>query len=255
MRIVSWNVNSVRARENRVLNWLEREQPDVLCLQELKCTEEQFPYAGFDALGYEVALSGQKTYNGVAIASLGPLQDVETGLPWTEDEAARGIAATVDGVRVVNLYVPNGSSLESDKYTYKLAWLDHLTSWLGAQDLAGELVMCGDYNIAPADVDVSEPERWAGGVLVSEAERSRFQGLLGLGLQDALRTLRPTSREWTWWDFKTAMFQRGEGLRIDHHLVTASVRARLQDVVVNVEERAGDKPSDHAPVTLVLASA
>jgi len=252
MRIVSWNVNSVRARENRVLNWLDREGPEVLCLQELKCLEDQFPFDGFDALGYEVAMSGQKTYNGVAIVSREPLEDVEADLPWTEDEAARGIAATVAGVRVVNLYVPNGSSLTSDKYAYKLEWLDQLIAWVQRQDLTGELVMCGDYNIAPADVDVSQPERWAGSVLVSEEERSRFQALLDLGLHDALRALRAESQEWTWWDFKTSMFERGEGLRIDHHLVTASVLSRLEDVVVDVEERAGDKPSDHAPVTLGL---
>ena len=253
MRIVSWNVNSVRARENRLLNWLEREQPEVLCLQELKCTEEQFPFEGFDALGYEVVVHGQKTYNGVAIASLEPLEEVEVGLPWAEDEAARGLAATVDGVRVVNLYVPNGSSLGSEKYAYKLAWLERLVGWLEEQDLRGELVMCGDYNIAPADVDVSDPGRWEGSVLVSEPERERYRTLLDLGLHDALRTLRPESREWTWWDFKTSMFERGEGLRIDHHLVTERVLARCEDVLVDVEERAGDKPSDHAPVTLVLS--
>lgn len=253
MRIVSWNVNSVRARENRVLNWLDRERPDVLCLQELKCTEEQFPFDGFDALGYEVAMLGQKTYNGVAIASLEPVEDVATGLPWPDDAAARGIAATVAGMRVVNLYVPNGSALGSDKYAYKLEWLDQLMGWLGEQDLDGDLVMCGDYNIAPADVDVSDPARWEGSVLVSEPERERFQALLGLGLHDALRSLRPETPEWTWWDFKTSMFEQGGGLRIDHHLVTESLLGRCEDVVVDVEERAGDKPSDHAPVTLVLS--
>lgn len=253
MRIVSWNVNSVRARENRILNWLERERPDVLCLQELKCTEEQFPFDGFDSLGYEVAVFGQKTYNGVAIASLEPIDDVETGLPRSDDEAARGIAATVEGVRVVNLYVPNGSAVGSDKYTYKLEWLDHLAEWLGEQDLAGDLVMCGDYNIAPSDMDVSDPVRWEGSVLVSEPERERFRTLLEMGLHDALRSLRPETPEWTWWDFKTSMFQRGEGLRIDHHLLTESSLARCEDVAVDVDERAGDKPSDHAPVTLVLS--
>ena len=252
MRIVSWNVNSIRARENRILNWLDQERPDVLCLQELKCTEEQFPFDGFDALGYEVAMHGQKTYNGVALLSLEPIEEVETGLPWPDDEAARGIAASVGGVRVVNLYVPNGSAVGSDKYEYKLAWLDQLARWLGTQDLAGEFVACGDYNIAPADIDCSEPERWAGGVLVSDPERQRFRGLLSLGLLDALRALRPDAREWTWWDFKTSMFERGEGLRIDHHLVTERLLTRCEDVVIDVAERAGDKPSDHAPVTLVL---
>ena len=252
MRIVSWNVNSVRARENRILNWLDQERPDVLCLQELKCTEEQFPFDGFDALGYEVVMHGQKTYNGVAILAQERIEEVETGLPWPDDDAARGIAGSVGGVRVVNLYVPNGSAVGSDKYTYKLAWLDKLLAWLSAQDLSAELVACGDYNIAPADIDCSEPERWAGGILASDPERERFQALLALGLHDALRTLRPEAREWTWWDFKTSMFERGEGLRIDHHLVSGALLARSQDVVVDVAERAGDKPSDHAPVSLLI---
>ena len=143
MDIVSWNVNSVRARENRILNWLDQERPDVLCLQELKCTEEQFPFDGFDALGYEVAVSGQKAYNGVGIASLAPIEEVETDLPWSGDAQARGIAARIGGVRVVNLYVPNGSTVGSDKWHYKLEWLDHLTRWLAAQDLSGELAPCG----------------------------------------------------------------------------------------------------------------
>jgi exodeoxyribonuclease-3 len=254
MRIVSWNVNSIRARENRVLNWLDREQPDVLCMQELKCTEDQFPFDGFDALGYEVVLRGQKTYNGVAIASALPLDRVELDIPWPEDDAARGIAATVQGVRVVNLYVPSGGSLNSDSYAYKLAWLDHLLNLTGAQPPDADLLLCGDFNIAPDDRDVSDPPRWEGSLLVSPPERERFQALLGAGLHDALRELRPKAREWTWWDFKTSMFERGEGLRIDHHLVSGSLLARVQDVLIDIGERAGDKPSDHAPVTLVLRS-
>ena len=253
MDIVSWNVNSVRARENRILNWLDQERPDVLCLQELKCTEEQFPFDGFDALGYEVAVSGQKAYNGVGIASLAPIENVETDLPWSGDAQARGIAARIGGVRVVNLYVPNGSTVGSEKWHYKLEWLDHLAGWLAAQDLSGEFVACGDYNIAPADIDCSEPERWADTVLAAPPARERFQTLLGLGLHDALRTLRPDAREWTWWDFRSSMFERGEGLRIDHHLVTERLLARCADVVIDVAERAGEKPSDHAPVMLRLS--
>ncbi len=253
MDIVSWNVNSVRARENRILNWLDQERPDVLCLQELKCTEEQFPFDGFDALGYEVAVSGQKAYNGVGIASLAPIEEVETDLPWSGDAQARGIAARIGGVRVVNLYVPNGSTVGSDKWHYKLEWLDQLARWLAAQDLSAELVACGDYNIAPGDIDCSEPERWADTVLGAPPARERFQTLLGLGLHDALRTLRPDAREWTWWDFRSSMFERGEGLRIDHHLVTERLLARCADVVIDVAERAGNKPSDHAPVTLRLS--
>lgn len=253
MRIVSWNVNSVRARENRILNWLEREQPDVLCLQELKCTEEQFPFDGFDALGYDVALRGQRTYNGVAIVSRLGLEAVETGLPWPNDDAARGIAAEVAGVRVVNVYVPNGGALESESYAYKLAWLDHLRDWLSSALAAtADLVICGDFNIAPDDRDVSDPPAWAGSVLTTAPERERFRSLLGLGLYDALREKHAEPGHYTWWDFKTSMFERGEGLRIDLHLVTPSLVAHCEDVLVDATERAGDRPSDHAPVTLVL---
>ncbi len=253
MRIVSWNVNSIRARENRVLNWLERHRPEVGCLQEIKCVEEDFPFEGFEQLGYYLTIRGQKSYNGVATATLAAPQDVALGTPWAEDNQARGLALRVDGVRVVNLYVPNGSEVGSEKYAYKLAWLDRLRGWLGSEASAKEaLVLCGDFNIAPEDRDVYDVEALRGAVLCSDSERERLEALIGWGLVDAFRHFYEEAGRYTWWDDRGAMFQRGLGLRIDHHLVTESILARAADVEVDEEERSGEKPSDHAPVTLVL---
>lgn len=256
MRIVTWNVNSIRARENRVLNWLERARPDVLCMQEIKCLEEQFPFDGFEALGYDLTIHGQKTYSGVAIATLDRPENVEANLPWPDDDQARGLALTVGGVRIVDLYVPNGSEIGSDKYAYKLAWLDRLRDWLHAQhSVDAPLLLCGDFNIAPDDRDVHDPEASLEQVLCSTPERERLQALTAWGLVDAYRHFHDEAGAYTWWDYRGAMFQRGLGLRIDHHLVTPSLLDRAEDVLIDVEERGGDKPSDHAPVTLVLRDA
>jgi exodeoxyribonuclease-3 len=255
MNITTFNVNSVRARLERVLAWLDRHAPDVLCLQETKCTDADFPFEAFRARGYEVAHHGQKSYNGVAIVSRLPLADVVRGIPDAEDPQARGISARVGGLRVVNLYVPNGGELTSDKYPYKLAWLERLTDVLRPLAQEGGLVMCGDYNIAPADADCHDPERWRGQVLVSEPERERFRALLAVGLVDAFRLFDTRASQFTWWDYRGDMFAQGKGLRIDHHLITADVRARALDVTVDRLERAGgngQQPSDHAPVTLHL---
>ena len=256
MRIVSWNVNSIRARENRVLNWLERQRPDVLCLQEIKCVEADFPFEGFEQLGYYLSIHGQKTYNGVATATLAPPEDVVMGVPWAEDDQSRGLAVRVGGVRVVNLYVPNGSEVGSEKYAYKLSWLDRLRGWLEANASVEEaLVLCGDFNIAPEDRDVYDPEALRGKVLFSDAEHERLGSLIGWGLSDAFRHFHEEAGRYTWWDYRGAMFQRGLGMRIDHHLVTGGVLARAEEVEVDEAERAGEKPSDHAPVTLVLREA
>ena len=255
MRITTWNVNSIRARLNRVLNWLDAQQPDVICLQELKCLEEQFPFDGFDTLGYDLAIAGQKTYNGVAVGARTRLEDVAGGLPWAEDDAARGLAASVEGVRVVSLYVPNGQKPGSDKYRYKLDWLAQLRGWLEAHASPDEpLVLCGDFNVAPDDRDVHDPEAWREQILCSTPEREHFQALLDWGLSDAFRHLTDEPGHYTWWDFRTRAFGRNAGLRIDHHLVTAPLLERLEAVEIDLEERGGggETPSDHAPVTLVL---
>jgi len=253
MRITTWNVNSIRARLPRVLEWLSEARPDVLCMQELKCQEHQFPLQAFEDLGYNVAIHGQKSWNGVAIASRTPLSGVIKGIPDPDDPQARGISAIVGGVMVVNLYVPNGQEVGSDKYAYKLRWLEDLLGWLdGETDADDDLVVCGDYNICPEDKDTYDPEIWKGGILCSDPERERFERLKAWGLTDALRHFDDASGIYTWWDYRAAMFRRGLGLRIDHHLLSASVLGRAKGVEVDRTARRGEKPSDHAPVTLVL---
>ena len=252
MRITTWNVNGIRAREDRVLNWLDANRPDVLCLQELKCTEEQFPYDGFDELGYQLSIHGQKSWNGVAVVSLDFPEAVEPAVPWAEDDQARGIAATVGGVEVVSLYVPNGRSVDNPAYRYKLEWLERLRAWLDGRDAAVPLVLCGDYNIAPDDRDVYDAEAWGEAVLCSPLERERLQALLDWGLEDAYRLIDETGVAFTWWDYRGGSLQRNQGLRIDHHLITQPLVERLSAVEIDLEERQAEKASDHAPVTLVL---
>ena len=256
MRITTWNINSLRARLHRFPQWLDRWQPDVLCLQELKCVEEQVPFEVFSERGYHVAVHGQKTYNGVAIASRTPLQDVVKGIPWPEDGEARGIAATVHGVRICNVYVVNGKAVGHDKWHHKLRWMNALADWV-AQDFDPDslAVLCGDFNLCPTDEDTWDAARWKDGIFCTREERACFQRLLDHGLLDAFREKYPTAFgrfAQTWWDYRAGGFNRGHGLRIDHHLVTRSVLARTSAVTIDRKEREGEKPSDHAPVTLHL---
>ncbi len=253
MNVTTWNVNSLRVRLERVLAWVDAHRPDVLCLQEIKCVDADVPHLPFVERGYTLVSHGQKTYNGVAILSRHPMTDVVRGLPDAVDPQARGIAATVGGIRVVNLYVPNGGDLTSDKYPYKLGWLDTLATT--AETLATTpTVMCGDFNIAPADDDCYDPAGWAGQVLVSAPERARLKRLLDLGYVDALRRVDGRAGRYTWWDYRGDSFAQGKGLRIDHHLVSAPLAPRILDVTIDLEARASGatQPSDHAPVTLFL---
>lgn len=250
MNVTTWNVNSIRARHDRVLEWVDARAPDVLCLQELKCVEEEFPHAEFRRRGYAVAVHGQKTYNGVAILSRHGLEDVAFGLPWPEDPQARGIAATVAGVRILDVYVVNGQAVGSDKYAYKMQWLERLHACVAPQ-VGRDFVLCGDFNIAPADADVHDPAAWAGQILVSEPERAAFRGLLELGLTDAFRA-RHAERAFTWWDYRNDGFGQDAGLRIDHHLVSASLLPRVTEVSIDRGARGLPSASDHAPVTLHL---
>lgn len=252
MNITSWNVNSIRARLDRVVTFMDQRRPDVACFQELKCLDAEVPRAPLEALGYQVETFGQKAYNGVALLSRSPMTDVVRVQPLPDDPQARGLAATIAGIRVVCLYVPNGGELNSDKYAYKLRWLDALIELLRPEVAAQPIVVCGDYNIAPADLDIYDPRGWAGQTLVSEPERARFAQLLGLGLHDAYRLVHPSVRQFTWWDYRGAGFDRDEGLRIDHHLINAPIQARLTDVTVEIDAREGKEASDHAPVTLHL---
>jgi exodeoxyribonuclease-3 len=254
MRIATWNVNSVRARLPRLTAWLERQAPDLLCIQETKTPDPDFPRAEIEGLGYGVAFYGQKTYNGVALLARGALEDVVRGFPGDAPDAERrAIAATHGGVRVMNLYVPNGQTVGSDKYAYKLAWLDRLRALLDAAHTPGQpLVLCGDFNIAPEDRDVHDPSVWRDQILFSEPEKEKLRALLGWGLHDALRLHTQEGGHYTWWDYRMNAFRRNLGLRLDHFLVTDPVARRVREVAIDREERAGEKPSDHAPVILDL---
>lgn len=251
MNITTWNVNSVRKRLERITAWLDQREPDVLCLQETKCVDEEFPREAFTSRGYTLEIYGQKAYNGVAIASRYPLSEVSKDLPWPGDAHARGIAATVRGVRIVNLYVPNGGELDSDKYSYKLLWLEKLHEYLKTQ-ASRPLVVCGDYNIAPQDVDVYDPLKFKGQVLCTDAERDHLKALSKLGLHDSFRRLRPDTSQFTWWDYRGSSFLSNQGLRIDHHLVSDTLWERVLEVSVDTDVRGHLEASDHAPVTLHL---
>ncbi|MFI5166092.1 MAG: exodeoxyribonuclease III [Thermoanaerobaculales bacterium] len=250
MRIATWNVNSVRARLPRVLAWLERRQPDIACFQEIKVVDEDFPVAEFAAIGYRAITFGQKTYNGVAILSHEEATAVVRGLPDDPPDAERRVlAATIGGVRVVNLYCPNGGEINSDKYAFKLVWFRRLRAFLDAAfDPRTEVLLCGDFNIAPEDRDVWDPEAWRGQTLFSEPEKTVLRELMAWGLADTLRLHSPESGLFTWWDYRMGAFHRGWGLRIDHHFASAALAARCTSVEIDRDERKGDKPSDHAPV-------
>ncbi len=246
MEIVSWNVNSVRARLERLLNLLERHQPDVVCLQELKCTEDKFPFDVVRKAGYNAVVHGQPSYNGVAILSREELVMQCKGM---DDGQARFICADTYGLRIVSAYIPNGSSPASPKYAYKLQWLDDFAK-LASQlrEGHGHIVLAGDYNIAPQDQDVANPEQWADTVLCHEAVRQRFDALLANGWVDAYRVCEPEGGHYTWWDYRMLGFPKNNGLRIDHLLVSRELRDRLTGARVDRDERKGRLPSDHAPV-------
>lgn len=249
MKFATWNVNSLKVRLPQVLNWLETNQPDVLCLQETKLEDMNFPKAELNAAGYTVEFSGQKTYNGVAMLSKQLVADVVTAIPNFEDVQKRVVAATVEGVRVVCVYIPNGQSLDSDKYQYKLAWLDALKAWL-KDEIARhpKLVLLGDYNIAPDDRDVHDPQAWEGQVLCSPLEREAFRDLLGLGLQDAFRLFEQPEKVFSWWDYRMNAFRRNMGLRIDHILLSAELAKNCTVCAIDKNMRKLERPSDHAPV-------
>jgi exodeoxyribonuclease-3 len=249
MKIATWNVNSLKVRLPHLLDWLATEQPDVVCLQETKTVDEAFPVAELAAAGYQAVYSGQKTYNGVAILSRTEATDVVMGIPGFPDEQKRVLAATVAGTRVICLYIPNGQSIDSEKYQYKLAWLYALQGWL-KQELAAHarLAVLGDFNIAPEDRDCHDPVAWAGQVLCSEPEREHFRDLLGQGLKDAFRLFDQDDKAWSWWDYRQGGFRRNLGLRIDHILITEALAAACKNCRIDRTPRAWERPSDHAPV-------
>jgi exodeoxyribonuclease-3 len=250
MRIVTWNVNSVRARHDHLIDFLEEHKPDVLCLQELKCVEEQFPFEEVTAAGYEAAVYGQKSYNGVAILSRVGLENVRKGFEDGDEEDAQSriVRADCGGVRILNVYVPNGESLESDKYTYKLGWLARLKSTFEAQeDVGRELVLVGDFNIVTETRDMWNPDA-EGNVFTTDAERAGLQAFKDWGLTDCHRLHDESDGLFTWWDYRMLAYPKRRGLRIDLVLASKTLTARSKSVVVERAYRKRKKPSDHAPV-------
>ena len=249
MKIATWNVNSLKVRLPHLLEWLGENPVDVICLQETKQQDADFPQAALQAAGYHSAFCGQKTYNGVAILSRAPLGNVQLGIPDFVDEQKRVIAATINGLRVVCVYIPNGQSIDSDKYQYKLKWLAALHDWL-AEELKQypKLALLGDYNIAPEDRDLYDPVGWAGNVLVSEPERTAFQNLLQLGLRDSFRLFEQAEKSYSWWDYRMMAFRRNRGLRIDHILLSEALVAHCTSCVIDKAPRKLERPSDHTPV-------
>ncbi|RLL53521.1 exodeoxyribonuclease III [Mariprofundus sp. EBB-1] len=247
MKIVTWNVNSLTVRLPHVLMFLEEEKPDVLALQETKTVDSNFPYEAIEAAGYHVTFSGQKTYNGVALLSRSPASDEVMDIPDFSDPQRRLLAATIDGVRIINIYIPNGQEVGSEKYDYKFHWLIAFRNFLKTELTRHQhLIVLGDYNIAPTDLDIHDPDRWSGKIMCSDAEREWFQSLLKLGLTDTVRQLHPDQPMHSWWDYRMNAFRRHWGIRIDHLLATPSMIPTQAGVASTY--RALERPSDHAPV-------
>jgi len=247
MRIVTWNVNSLKVRLPHVLEFLADRQPDVLALQETKLEDASFPRTEIEATGYQVTFAGQKTYNGVAVISREPAVEPVTGIPGLDDPQRRLLAVTVGDTRIVDVYVPNGQEVGSEKFAYKLTWLTAFRKWLTDEAERHEkLVVLGDFNIAPADLDIHDPKRWREKIMCSSIEREQFESLLAIGFTDVIRQLHPNEPLHSWWDYRLNAFGRGWGLRIDHLLASRALLPQAGGVAT--EFRALDRPSDHAPV-------
>ncbi len=255
MKIATWNVNSLKVRLPHLTDWLAQQQPDVVCLQETKTDDPAFPLAELEATGYHVAFAGQKTYNGVALLSKQPMSDIVANNPHYPDPQMRLLAATIAGIRVICAYVPNGQEVGSDKYDYKMDWLAALHKWLG-EELAchPQLVLAGDFNIAPDDRDVHDPRAWAGKILCSAAERAAFESLLELGLQDSFRRFEQPEKTFSWWDYRMLGFQKNLGLRIDLLLLSDALASRCQRSFIDRAPRKLERPSDHAPAIIELSA-
>lgn len=259
MRIATFNVNSVKARLPRILEWLDEATPDVVLLQEIKCVDEAFPRMEFEDKGYNVETHGQKTYNGVAILSKRPMEDIARGLPGDDsDEQARYLEATIDGVRVASIYLPNGNPVDSGKYGYKLSWMDRLHDHVQNDLLPTEqpFVLGGDYNICPDDRDVYDPEKWADDALCRPESRTKFRSLVNLGLTEAYRALHPNAvGHYSYWDYVKGRWQKDEGLRIDHFLLSPQAADRLASCEIDKTPRGKEKASDHTPAICELSKA
>ena len=253
MKLATWNVNSLSVRLPQLLAWLAANPVDAIVLQETKLTDDKFPQAELAAAGYRASWFGQKTYNGVALLSRGDAADPVRNIPGFDDEQARVIAGTLNGLRVIGAYFPNGQAPDSDKFTYKMRWLDALRDWV-ANELAAhpQLVLMGDFNIAPEDRDVHDPVAWAGQIHCTPQEREQFRRLVALGLHDAFRLFEQPPKSWSWWDYRNLAFRRNQGLRIDHILVSEALKPRVSACTIDKLPRKNERPSDHAPVVVEL---
>lgn len=255
MKLATWNVNSLNVRLPHVLDWLAENPIDVLCLQETKQEDAKFPYEDLKNAGYHAIHSGQKTYNGVAILSTHEMTEIEHGIAGFEDEQKRVISATINGVRVICVYVVNGQAVDSEKYDYKMRWLTALNNWLTGELLKyPKLVILGDYNIAPDDRDCHDPAAWEGNILVSPRERDAFEDLLALGLHDSFRLFEAGEGHFSWWDYRMMGFRRNLGMRIDHILVSDALKEKCVSCVIDKAPRKLERPSDHTPVVLEVSA-
>jgi exodeoxyribonuclease-3 len=254
VQLATWNVNSLAVRLPQLLEWLAAHPVEAMVLQELKLTDDKFPHAELAAAGYRAQCFGQRTYNGVALLSREDAAEVVRNIPGFDDEQARVIAASVRGVRVIGAYVPNGQAPATDKFAYKMRWLDALRAWL-RQELAAHprLVLMGDFNIAPEDRDVYDPVAWAGQIHCTPEEREQFRELIALGLHDAFRLFEQPPKSWSWWDYRNLAFRKNQGLRIDHILVSEALKPRVSACTIDKSPRKNERPSDHAPVIVELS--
>ncbi len=248
-KIATWNINSIRIRLPRLLTWLDVNQPDIIALQETKISDADFPVQAIKDAGYEMVFAGQKSYNGVAILSRNKSSDIMTDLLEYEDPQRRVLAAVIDNIRILNLYIPNGQSVGSEKYHYKLDWLNKLDIFL-KQELKKhpQTIVLGDFNIAPDDIDVHDVKRWQGKIMFSDAERNAFQDMLKIGFHDCFRILNPAEKSFSWWDYRTYGFSQNLGLRIDHILMSDALIKNCKKCYIDVAMRKEERPSDHAPV-------
>lgn len=256
MQIATWNVNSIRTRKEQVVEWLKLHSVDVLCLQETKVIAQDFPRTPFEELGYSVFVSGQKSYNGVAIFSKKPLENAHCGfspivgetIAQTYDEQKRVISGVIDQVRIINLYVPNGSSVGSEKYQYKLGWFEVLNQYLQKLLKETEICLCGDFNVAPDDRDIYDPSGKDNHIMASPPERNAIATIQSLGFQDAFRKFNSEGGQYSWWDYRTRAFAKNRGWRIDHHFLTETLYQKANNCWIDILPRQQEKPSDHAPV-------
>ena len=256
MKLATWNINSLAVRLPQLIDWLAANPVDAIVLQETKLTDDKFPHAELQALGWRVHWFGQKTYNGVALLSRNEASDVVKNIPGSTDPQARVISATVDGIRIVGAYVPNGQAPGTEKFAYKMQWLGELREWLRSElAVHPHLALMGDYNIAPEDRDVYDPIMWANQILCTPEERAQFRQLCELGLHDSFRLFEQPPKSWSWWDYRMLAFRKNQGLRIDHILVSEALKPRVTACVIDKLPRKNERPSDHAPVVAEIAPA